>query len=63
MSWRYFSKFGPWNISDERDKDKYYSHMPVYTGGNVYFNGAKPMSREQSDYCSRLIEQLREECL
>lgn len=43
----YFSKFGPWNISDERDKDKYYSHMPVYTGGNVYFNGAKPMSREQ----------------
>ena len=42
----YFPQFRPWNAEEERDKDKYYKHLPVYTGGNAYFNGAKPMSGE-----------------
>lgn len=42
----YFAKLGPWQMDDERNKDKYYEHMPVYTGGNAYFNGAKPISSE-----------------
>lgn len=42
----YFPQFGPWNSEDERDKDKFYKHLPVYAGGNAYFNGAKPMSGE-----------------
>ena len=28
------------------DRDKYYYKLPVWKGGNVYFNGAKPMSSE-----------------
>lgn len=28
--------------------DKYYNPLPVWTGGNVYFNGAKPMSNEKA---------------
>ena len=28
------------------DRDKYYYNLPVWTGGNVYFGGAKPMSTE-----------------
>ncbi len=26
---------------DHDNKDIYYDHLPIYTGGNVYFNGAK----------------------
>ena len=29
-------------------KDFYYDHMPVWTGGNVYFNGAQPCDKEQN---------------
>ena len=28
-------------------RDKYYCPLPVWAGGNVYFNGAEPMTREQ----------------
>ena len=28
------------------DRDKYYFKLPVWKGGNIYFNGAKPMSTE-----------------
>lgn len=28
------------------DRTKYYTRLPVYTGGNAYFNGAKPCRRE-----------------
>ena len=28
------------------DRNKYYTKLPVYTGGNVYFNGAKPCDKE-----------------
>lgn len=27
---------------------KYYSKLPVYTGGNIFFNGAKPWEKEQN---------------
>ena len=27
--------------------DKYYSELPVWAGGNVYLNGARPMSKEK----------------
>ena len=30
------------------NSDKYYDHLPVYTGGNVYFNGAKPCDAEEN---------------
>ena len=28
------------------DRNKYYSKLPVYTGGNVFFNGSKPCKKE-----------------
>ena len=30
------------------DRDLFYDHLPVYTGGNVFFNGALPCDREQN---------------
>ena len=38
------------------------SELELFQDFYAQQNG-KPMSREQSDYCTRLIEQLREECL
>lgn len=35
------------SLSKER-RDKYYSHLPIYTGGNVYFNGAEPCNKEKN---------------
>lgn len=28
--------------------DRYYIHLPVWTGGNVFFNGARPSDKEQN---------------
>ena len=45
----YFSRFfDPNDIGAKEDRMKYYSKMPVYTGGNVFFNGAKPCVKEQN---------------
>ena len=30
--------------------DRYYTMLPVWTGGNIYFNGAKPVSKEKDAY-------------
>ncbi|MCQ2492266.1 MAG: right-handed parallel beta-helix repeat-containing protein [Lachnospiraceae bacterium] len=30
------------------DRDRYYDHLPVWYEGNVYFNGAKPCSKENA---------------
>ena len=30
--------------------DRYYSELPVWAGGNLYFNGAKPMRKETDAY-------------
>lgn len=39
------------------DSDRYHLHLPVWTGGNVFLNGAKPWEKE-SDYmedCEHLV--------
>ncbi len=35
---------------DSNDRDRYYDHLPVMTGGNVYFNGAKHSAKETPLY-------------
>ncbi|QTQ15598.1 right-handed parallel beta-helix repeat-containing protein [Treponema parvum] len=32
----------------KEDRGKYYTKLPVYTGGNVFFNGAKPCKKEKN---------------
>ncbi len=31
--------------------DRYYTHLPVWTGGNVFLNGAEPWEKEQNYVC------------
>lgn len=45
----YFEQFRQSDYKVRESRDKYYDHLPVYAGGNVFFNGAKPYSTEQ-DY-------------
>ena len=40
----YYARFTPERIRS--DRAMYYGHLPVWAGGNVYFNGAKPCSAE-----------------
>ena len=45
----YLSKF--FNVKDrgaQEDRNKYYEKLPIYTGGNVYFNGAVPCDKEEN---------------
>lgn len=42
----YFNKFQEENYKIREERDKYYNHLPVYSGGNVYFNGAEPYDGE-----------------
>ena len=44
----YFSQFTEEAVAASANRDKYYDHLPVYTGGNVYFNGAKPFDKEEN---------------
>lgn len=44
----YFARFTPETAVDYWGKDIYYDHLPVYTGGNVYFNGAMPCDAEEN---------------
>ncbi len=44
----YFAKFTPETAVSHYGKDIYYEHLPVYTGGNVYFNGALPCDTEEN---------------
>lgn len=46
----YFAQFTPEVAIDRAGKgrDVFYDHLPVYTGGNVYFNGAKPCDVEKN---------------
>ena len=45
----YFSKFmpDPNNMRSFFDSTKFYERLPVYTGGNVFFNKAKPCEKEK----------------
>ncbi len=42
----YAAQFSYESSQDRMMKDIYYMHLPVYSGGNVYFNGAKPYDGE-----------------
>ncbi len=42
----YFSQFTQKAGQDGNNRDIFYDHLPVYTGGNVYFNGAQPCDSE-----------------
>lgn len=42
----YIEKFTPESACDLEKRDIYYEHLPIYTGGNIYFNGAKPCNKE-----------------
>ena len=44
----YFAKFTAESTVDYRQGDIFYEHLPVYTGGNVYFNGARPFDNEKN---------------
>jgi hypothetical protein len=48
----YFEQFAPpkpgADLAAMFGNDKYYDHLPVYTGGNVYFNGAQPCDIEEN---------------
>ena len=43
----YLTRFTAQNYNIREERDKYYDHLPVYTGGNVYFNGAQPYDGEE----------------
>ena len=45
----YFAQFKQETVYDweHADRDMYYGHLPIYTGGNVYYNGAKPCDNEE----------------
>ena len=36
--------------------DRYYSELPVWANGNLYFNGAKPMKKETDAYVDTKTE-------
>ncbi|WP_321004316.1 right-handed parallel beta-helix repeat-containing protein [Eisenbergiella porci] len=44
----YFAKFQENNYKIREERDKYYDHLPVYSGGNLYFNGAQPYDGESN---------------
>lgn len=44
----YFARFRYETTKDRSFRDLYYDHLPVYTGGNVYFNGAQPFDSEEN---------------
>lgn len=43
----YLARFTAENYNIREERDKYYDHLPVYSGGNVYFNGAQPYDGEE----------------
>lgn len=43
----YFHSFTEETYDDYLRKDIYYDHLPVYTSGNVFYNGALPCDTEQ----------------
>lgn len=43
----YFAQFNLDTAIDRLERDIFYDHLPVYTGGNLYFNGAQPCDGEK----------------
>ncbi|WP_081779877.1 right-handed parallel beta-helix repeat-containing protein [Butyrivibrio proteoclasticus] len=51
----YFSRFKKGAVQREGSNDMYYQHLPVYFGGNAYYNGARccdnePMAHVDKDH-------------
>ena len=46
----YFKRFipDPNDLRSFMNSDRFYDHMPIYTGGNVFFNNAKPCDKEEN---------------
>ena len=60
----YFGRFNAETAVDHDNKDIYYDHLPIYTGGNVYFNGAQPCDAEENykvDNDNKIELKLKEE--
>lgn len=49
----YFGQFTYEAATAHDGKDIYYDHLPVYTGGNLYFNGAAPYDGEQDFFIDK----------
>lgn len=49
----YLAQFTPQNYNIRAERDKFYDHLPVYTGGNVYFNGAQPYDGEEDFFADK----------
>lgn len=66
---KYRERFAAERVAHEEDKDMYYDHLPVMTGGNIYFNGAQPSDHEEnfsivgSSVQFQLVEQEGRYCL
>ena len=43
---QYKARFARVSPMSGEDKDRFYDHLPIWTGGNVYFNGAQPCDSE-----------------
>ena len=43
----YFGRFDAHSYERYDSTDRYYDHLPVYTGGNIFFNGARPCDTEK----------------
>ncbi len=48
----YFAQFTCAMARNRQLRDAYYDHLPVYTGGNVYMNGAAPCDTEENCRCA-----------
>ncbi len=44
---QYFGRFTAESAVDGEIRDMYYDHLPVWSGGNAYFNGAQPWDGER----------------
>lgn len=44
----YFGRFSKNTTKNRAYRDQYYDHLPVYLGGNAYFNGARPCDHEMA---------------
>ncbi len=60
----YFAQFKRENTVCHANREIYYDHLPVYTGGNVFFNGARPYDGEENykeDTVNKVELSLKEE--
>ena len=49
----YFGKFNKNTTKSRAYRDQYYDYLPVYLGGNAYFNGARPCDHEIASHVDK----------